>query len=41
MAEIPENYGGLGMNKITSTVLSENATKQGSARWKSRSLNWG
>jgi len=30
MAEIPENYGGLGMNKITCTVLSENATKQGS-----------
>jgi alkylation response protein AidB-like acyl-CoA dehydrogenase len=30
MAEIPETYGGLGMNKVTSTVLSENATKQGS-----------
>ncbi len=30
MAEIPEAYGGLGMNKVTSTVLSENSTKQGS-----------
>ncbi len=30
MAEVPENYGGLGMNKVTSTVLSENSTGQGS-----------
>jgi alkylation response protein AidB-like acyl-CoA dehydrogenase len=30
MAEIPEAYGGLGMNKVTSTIMSENATGQGS-----------
>ena len=30
MAEIPEAYGGLGMNKVTTTALSEAATKQGS-----------
>lgn len=30
MAEIPEAYGGLGMNKVTTTALSECATKQGS-----------
>lgn len=26
MAEIPENYGGLGLGKITATVIAENAT---------------
>ncbi len=30
MAGIPEAYGGLGMNKVTTTALSENATHQGS-----------
>lgn len=30
MAEIPEAYGGLAMNKVTTTVMSENATTQGS-----------
>jgi len=30
MAEIPEAYGGLGMNKVTATIMSENSTKQGS-----------
>ncbi len=30
MAEIPEAYGGLGLGKITSTVMSEMATAQGS-----------
>ncbi|MBL7685829.1 MAG: acyl-CoA dehydrogenase family protein, partial [Deltaproteobacteria bacterium] len=30
MAEIPEQYNGLGMNKVTSTVISENSTAQGS-----------
>lgn len=30
MAEIPEAYGGLGMNKVTSCAMSENSTYQGS-----------
>jgi alkylation response protein AidB-like acyl-CoA dehydrogenase len=30
MAEIPEAYGGLGQNKVTTTVMSENSTSQGS-----------
>jgi len=30
MAEIPEAYGGLGMGKVTSTIMSENSTGQGS-----------
>jgi alkylation response protein AidB-like acyl-CoA dehydrogenase len=30
MAETPEQYGGLGMNKVTSTVITENSTGQGS-----------
>ncbi len=30
MAEVPEEYNGLGMNKVTSTVISENSVKQGS-----------
>src|SRR5215831_1976597 len=30
MAEIPEAYGGLGLGKVTSTIMSEQATKQGS-----------
>ena len=30
MAEIPEKYGGLGMNKVTITSLSENSAAQGS-----------
>lgn len=30
MAEIPEAYGGLGLGKVACTVMSENATKQGS-----------
>ena len=30
MAEIPEVYGGLGMDKVTSTIMSENASSQGS-----------
>lgn len=30
MAEVPEAYGGLGLGKVASTIMSENATKQGS-----------
>lgn len=30
MADVPESYGGLGMNKVTTTALSENVTGQGS-----------
>lgn len=30
MAEVPENYGGLGMGKKTATVISEHSSKQGS-----------
>lgn len=30
MVEIPEKYNGLGMGKVTSTVISENVTHQGS-----------
>lgn len=30
MVEVPENYGGLGMDKRTATVVSENSTIQGS-----------
>ena len=30
MAEVPENYGGLGLGKVAATVLAENATSQGS-----------
>jgi alkylation response protein AidB-like acyl-CoA dehydrogenase len=30
MAEIPDQYGGLGLDKITSTVIAENSTGQGS-----------
>lgn len=30
MADVPEAYGGLGMDKVTTTVMSENSTGQGS-----------
>ena len=30
MVEVPENYGGLGMDKATATVVSEASSKQGS-----------
>lgn len=30
MAEIPDNYGGLGLSKVSSTVIAENVTHQGS-----------
>lgn len=30
MAEVPENYGGLGLSKVAATCISENTGKQGS-----------